>query len=222
MISATGSSTSSSMTGTTSIAGGNSAINKDQFLQLLVTQLRHQDPLSPLQPDQFAAQLAQFSSVEQLTRLNTAVDAQSQSLALQTMMAKTNFSASLIGRQVLAEGNSVAVGSSGTGRVNVDIGGAGGIGVLRILDSKGVEVARREEGPLRPGRQSVPLPVDVPPGDYTYVLDVKDAAGKAVPVSTYTTGIVQAVKFDAKSGILLSVAGKDIPLDSLAEIEPVS
>jgi flagellar basal-body rod modification protein FlgD len=221
MITAT-SPTTSSMTGTTPTGSGNGAINKDQFLQLLVTQLRHQDPLSPLQPDQFAAQLAQFSSVEQLTQLNQSADAQSQALALQTMMSKTNFSASLIGRQVLAEGNSVAVGTSGVGKVNVDVGGSGGIGVLRILDAQGKEIARREQGPLHPGRQSLSLPADLPAGNYTYVLDVKDAAGKAVPVTTYTTGIVQAVKFDAKSGIVLRVAGQDIPLDALAEIEPAS
>src|SRR5439155_332880 len=45
-------------------------VNQQQFLQLFVAQLQHQDPLSPLEPDQLTAQLAQFSQLEQLTGVN--------------------------------------------------------------------------------------------------------------------------------------------------------
>jgi flagellar basal-body rod modification protein FlgD len=48
---------------------GNSKIGKDAFLQLLVTQLQHQDPTKPLDDTAFLAQLAQFSSLEQLTQI---------------------------------------------------------------------------------------------------------------------------------------------------------
>ena len=47
-----------------------SALGKDQFLQMLVAQMKNQDPLSPMDGQQMAAQLAQFSSVEQLVTLN--------------------------------------------------------------------------------------------------------------------------------------------------------
>ena len=52
------------------VAGPSSVLGKDEFLQLLVAQLRHQDPLSPMEGAEFAAQLAQFSSVEQLVSAN--------------------------------------------------------------------------------------------------------------------------------------------------------
>lgn len=78
-----------------SIASSLSAagINQDQFLQLLVTQLRHQDPLNPTDGSQFAAQLAQFSTLDQLQQLNGHF---SDMLSLQQLSGGS----SLIGRKV--------------------------------------------------------------------------------------------------------------------------
>lgn len=50
-------------------ANSNQMLDKDQFLKILVTQLRNQDPLQPMQDREFIAQMAQFSSVEQLMNM---------------------------------------------------------------------------------------------------------------------------------------------------------
>jgi flagellar basal-body rod modification protein FlgD len=57
-------------------------LGKDAFLQLLVTQLRHQDPTQPKADGEFIAQLAQFSSLEQLTQIQKTLDAMSKAMGV--------------------------------------------------------------------------------------------------------------------------------------------
>lgn len=56
--------------GTTTATNGYGALGKDEFLQLLVTQMQYQDPLNPTSDTEFIAQMAQFSSLEQMQNLN--------------------------------------------------------------------------------------------------------------------------------------------------------
>lgn len=59
---------------------GTSVLGKDQFLKILITQLQNQDPMQPMEDKEFIAQMAQFSSVEQLMNISTQMTAMSQSL----------------------------------------------------------------------------------------------------------------------------------------------
>lgn len=72
----------------------NSKINKDQFLQLLVTQMKYQDPLNPMGNEQMLAQLAQFSSLEQMSNLN-------DNLAQANTVSQFINSTQLIGKNVV-------------------------------------------------------------------------------------------------------------------------
>ncbi|MGV8078678.1 MAG: flagellar hook capping FlgD N-terminal domain-containing protein [Syntrophales bacterium] len=73
-----------------------STLGKDAFLQMLVAQLKYQDPLNPADGTQFATQLAQFSSLEQLTNLNDSIE----SLAMDTNSLQA---VNLIGKTVVTD-----------------------------------------------------------------------------------------------------------------------
>src|SRR3954471_23168397 len=71
----------------------NAILGKDDFLKLLVTQLQHQDPMNPMDDKDFMGQMAQFSSLEQITNLVTATETMGFS-------SQVTQSVSLIGHQV--------------------------------------------------------------------------------------------------------------------------
>ena len=74
-------------------SGKNSELGKDQFLKLFVAQLQHQDPMNPMQDQDFMGQMASFSTLEQVTNLATANEAMAGHLQLSQ-------SVGLIGRTV--------------------------------------------------------------------------------------------------------------------------
>ena len=86
-----------------------SVMGKEDFLSLLITQLQNQDPLNPTDSTEFTAQLAQFSSLEQLGNVNDSL------MELKNLQASINNSqaVSLIGKAITANGNSIQLTADG-------------------------------------------------------------------------------------------------------------
>ncbi|MDY0258570.1 MAG: flagellar hook assembly protein FlgD [Desulfovibrio sp.] len=80
-----------------------SSLDKDSFMLLLVTQFKYQDPLNPMDDKEFIAQMAQFSSLEQLMNLNTSMESLTTATNNQQMINATSY----IGKQVTISGNSI-------------------------------------------------------------------------------------------------------------------
>lgn len=72
-------------------------LGKDDFLKLLVTQLRHQDPINPVEDKEFIAQLAQFSSLEQMQNLTTSINTMMESQQRLTALSQAT---AMIGKEV--------------------------------------------------------------------------------------------------------------------------
>src|SRR6185295_3674273 len=112
-----------------SLAGGNQALGKDAFLKLLIAQMKHQDPLKPMDDTAFVAQLAQFSSLEQQASTNKLLElvaTQQQGLANNTIVG-------IVGKNVSVKGDKVIYDGQGIGApVRFTLGGPGDVTVTII------------------------------------------------------------------------------------------
>ena len=81
---------------------------QDRFLKLLVAQLNNQDPMNPLDNAQMTSQIAQINTVTGIQQLNDTVKGMMNQFAAQQLMQ----AGSMVGRQVLVEGNTLAIDST--------------------------------------------------------------------------------------------------------------
>ncbi|MFT5141873.1 MAG: flagellar basal-body rod modification protein FlgD [Rhodothermales bacterium] len=153
------------------------ALGKDEFLRLLVTQLSNQDPLNPMEGQEFAAQLAQFTSVEQLINIEQVLTAQGDANAVLAQSMNNGVAAGLIGKEIEAPGNGLNWdGESGAaGRFELE-GNAASV-TVSIKDSTGFVVKVLEMGSLESGEQN-------------FTWDGTDASGNRVTAGAYTTDVV--------------------------------
>jgi flagellar basal-body rod modification protein FlgD len=209
------SSTVTGVNGGTTVAGtsSNQVLTQDDFLQMLIAQLQNQDPLNPLSGTDFAAQLAQFSSLDQLTNINT------QLTSLASTLSSTNSSqvVSLIGDEVVANGSAVTVsGTSTTLAYNLSQNATQG--TIQIYNSNGNLVNTLTFGQEQSGNNTMNWDTSsVNPGTYTFKVSAVDGSGNAVTATTMTTGIVTGVSY--QNGVpYLSVNGQNIALTDVQYI----
>ena len=126
-------STSSSTASSTSSSSGTSKLGMDAFLQLLVTQLQYQDPLSPMDDKEFVAELAQFSSLEQLTEINTGIEKLSTIGQEQQLLGAVNF----IGKTIEANGTAVSLSEGTASAVTFTLPEDASTCLVNVLDSTG-------------------------------------------------------------------------------------
>ena len=176
--------------------------------------------MNPLQGDQMASELAQFSSLEQLQEINTTLGGQQASSGALLGAIQASAAISTIGHTVVATGNQVQIGgANGSSSVTANVGGSG-TGTLHVYNSAGVEVGSRSLGLVSAGKQDFALgdaAKDLPAGTYTYSIDVKDGSGNAVAVQTYMTGRVDGIS-SGQNGIVLNAGGLTIGYGSVVQI----
>jgi flagellar basal-body rod modification protein FlgD len=195
-------------------------MGKDEFLQLLVAQLKNQDPLNPMNSEEFAAQLAQFSSLEQLIEINETLAGQQGMDEAVVEIMNASSALGVIGKDVLAAGESVSVTGDPGDSVVIGVGGNGGNGILRIFDAAGVEVGARELGSVGPGRQEITLESaadGLTPGSYTYEVEIVDSAGNPVEVQRFSRVNIDGVRYGPGGPVLIS-GNLEIPLGSVVEV----
>ena len=195
-------------------------MGKDQFLKLLVAQLKNQDPMNPSNGQEMAAQLAQFSSLEQLTQIGSSLETQGGYLQGVIGSLAANGAQGAVGKPVVAYGNHVYVPAGGEGSVRFTVNGGGGAATLRIFDDTGTEISSRALGTLKGGEHKADLgnlTTGLKEGWYTYSVDVVGAAGEAIPTTTFTAATIDGLRYTPE-GPMLTSGELTIPYEALIEI----
>ena len=163
----------------------------DKFMKLLVTQLQNQDPLNPMDNAQVTSQMAQINTVQGINTLNTTMTGMSSNLTQMQMLQ----GASLVGHQVLMEGNKITVDSStGTAVGGYELAAAATSVKVDVVNAAGVTVDSFNDGVQSGGRHGFTW--TPPAGTSTTGLTFKVTAtsgGKAITSTPLVSDTVDAV-----------------------------
>jgi flagellar basal-body rod modification protein FlgD len=195
-------------------------MNKDDFLQLLVTQLKSQDPLNPQDSSAFVAQLAQLTQVEQTYNINSNLQ--------KLLSSQNNFSSmsamSLIGKNITTLGSQVVVAEGSHPSLDFSLPSNATQLTVEIKDATGRTVRTLTQGATSSGVGSVSWDgmnndgQPVPAGTYTFAVSGLDATGQAISGTTLFRGRVTGVNLEGDIPVL-TVNGIYVPLTSVLEVK---
>ena len=183
-------------------------LGKDQFLKLLVTQLKYQDPLDPMKNDEFIAQTAQFSALEQMQQVNENITKQS-GLYQQVVNAAT---VQYIGKSVLTPGNKVELTAGQPVQFGADVPSAANLTVNikdrfgRVVDTLHLNTDKADRLDIEwDGRNSDNQPL--PNGTYKFEIQGINSSGEVVLPVALTKGKVAGIS-NKNGKTMLSVDGR--------------
>ncbi len=194
-------------------------LEKDDFLNLMVTQLKYQDPTKPADHKDMAQQLAQFNSVEQLVSANKSLE----QIAKSQDELKADKLTEYLGKEVTVKGNSLHFdGSSLKTKASFDLPSAAGSASVIIKDGEGEVVRSLSLGALPQGEQQVSWDGKDKNGElakagrYTFEVVATSTDGKPLKTETQFTSRVTGVGQLNKGGQLETILGAIKSKDILA------
>jgi len=198
-------------------------MDRDAFLSLLITQLQNQDPLNPTDSTEFTAQLAQFSSLEQLGNVNENLK------QLQDFQASINNSqaVSLIGKEITANGNFLSLTNGQPVACDFKLDGDASVVGVSIYDHTGGFVKSFEGQNLAAGNQTLHWDgtnqngSPAASGDYTFEVMAADADANSIHTTTFFSGSVDKVIFENNTTYLIS-GGQRVALGDIIEVGAVN
>ncbi len=194
-------------------------LGEEEFLNLLMTQLGNQDPLNPMQSQDFAQQVASMNTVQQLMGANERLD----SLMLGVTSMNNQSAVQMVGQNVIARGNAFEHAKDEVHDLRFDLGTEADEVTIRVLDEQGVEQATIEAGEGIAGQnvftwngrneEGSPLPE----GDYTFEVIANKDGVELTDVTTYISGVVEELRFDNGYPTLL-IGGAEVTMDSILRV----
>lgn len=204
----------------TTVKGPNQTLGQDQFLNLLVAQLKNQDPLKPVDNGEFIAQLAQFSQLEQTKQMTTALN----KFIERQDAANTQNLVALFGRQVSAAGSTAVLASGKPTTLSYRLGGDASSVVVQVSDAAGIPVRTMSVGSQGAGAQTVTWDGRgdrgnlLPEGRYSFAVVATAGPDRPVAATTLQTGTVTGLNFDGGSPTLMLNTGQTIAPNQILEV----
>jgi flagellar basal-body rod modification protein FlgD len=191
--------------------------NFNEFLTLLTTQLQNQNPLDPMDTNQFTQQLVQFASVEQQINMNT----QLQTLVSLQQTAQDTQALAFVGQTVTVNGSTTSLASGGqaqwtynpTGPATATFTVTNSTGQTVFTQKATVQAGSQQfnwNGVGSDGKQN-------PPGAYTLTITATDTSGKSVAVPTTVTGVVSSVDV-SQNPPLLNIGGQNYTVSQIINV----
>lgn len=202
-----------SSAGSTAGAFASMAKNENNFLTLLTTQLQHQDPSSPMNTQDMAAQLAQFSSVEQQVQTNNNLN----TLISLNETAQLTQDKSLVGRQVTVSGSTLPL-QSGSAGLSFQAG-AGQVVGISVANAAG-QVVRHDVMQAGNGQTSWTWDgkddsgTSLGDGAYSVAVKAVDSRGNTTDVPFTVKGTVTGLK-KGSSGMNVLMGSAEVPMSNV-------
>ena len=188
-------------------------MGQQEFLMLLVNQLQNQDPMNPLEANEFAAQLATYAQLEQLLGISSKLDTMIKS------NNPVNTMATFLGREVVQHNSGFVVANGRASHVLLDLPEGSQSLRVEILADDGSVIAGKEITEFRPGKNFVgfdDVELGLPDGNYAVRATVVDEYGRFVTLPTKFTETVQGFVLEPVAALVVN--GRQITIDQVREV----
>lgn len=200
---------------------GNNALDKDAFFKLMLAQIKYQDPTSPMKSDEMAAQLAQFTSLEQLTNINTKLDDLTKAQQPSTQFQALNF----IGKSISSDTSKIirSVGDKNH-ELRFTLPLEPDKVVVSIKNENGEEVRSYEMSNLKKGENKITWngldkqDGSTRAGEYYFEVTATGKSGQKIAAQTTYSGIVTGVNYTSE-GPALMVGNQVVKMRDVQKIE---
>jgi len=190
-------------------SGPESVLGKDDFLRLLVAQMQNQDPLNPVKGNEFASQLAQFSSLEQLQNMNANLENNLEMDLLLSQALNNTLATTLIGNKVKAIGNTVTKTTGEDAEMHYRLASTAQKVTITITDTNGVVVRTVELSGQTSGDHSFEWDGKDNSGDelsegvYQFSVAAEDGSGNDIGALTFISGLISGIRYNNGAAMLL-------------------
>ncbi|MCX7929369.1 MAG: hypothetical protein N2663_01410 [Chlorobi bacterium] len=200
-------------------------LGKDDFLKLLTLQLRSQNPLDPASNQEMAAQLAQFSALEQMQNISGTLEQLLQSNASLALSIAQYSAPALIGRTAAASSSQIPFDGTTPVQLGFELPTAAASATVEVRSPSGAVIRRIEVPPSLLGKGTHSIEWDgrdergnhVAAGTYSIAVTATDAEGNRIAADTLVRGRISGIRYTS-NGLVVMIGSVEVPIGNIVEL----